>query len=153
MENVAETVAVTREITIDASPETVWAYLVEPEKLTRWMGLSAQVGSAPGEIYRCVVNPTHTAIGEIVELDPPNRFVFTWGWEEVPGREVTVAPGSSTVEITLEPRGDTTLLRLHHFDLPTSLGDGHGRGWDHYLARLLVTAPGGDPGRDEWLQN
>ena len=129
------------------------AYLVEPEKVTRWMGLTAQIGTSAGEIYRCVVNPTHTAIGEIVEIDPPHRFVFTWGWEEVAGREVTVAPGSSTVEITLAADGDGTLLRLHHFVLPAALGEGHTKGWDHYLARLLVTAPGGDPGRDEWLQD
>ena len=153
MENVAETVAVTRAIKIDAPPETVWEYLVEPEKLTRWMGLSAEVGAAPGEIYRCEVSHTYTAIGEIVELDPPRRFVCTWGWEPVDGREVTVAPGSSTVEITLEPVGDATLLRLHHYDLPASVSDGHGRGWDHYFDRLAIAAFGGDPGADPWLQD
>jgi HipA-like kinase len=27
----------------------------------------------------------------------------------------------------------------------------HAHGWEHYLARLAVTAAGGDPGRDPWL--
>ena len=40
MEASTET-AVRREIAIAASPETVWEFLVDPEKATRWMG---QVG-------------------------------------------------------------------------------------------------------------
>ena len=38
METTAETTSVEREITIAASPETVWEFLVDPDKVTRWMG-------------------------------------------------------------------------------------------------------------------
>jgi uncharacterized protein YndB with AHSA1/START domain len=30
-----------RDLQIDASPETVWAFLVDPEKVARWKGLPA----------------------------------------------------------------------------------------------------------------
>ena len=34
----AETLAVTRELTIDARPDTVWEFLVDPLKAALWMG-------------------------------------------------------------------------------------------------------------------
>src|SRR5262245_22826932 len=48
-----------------------------------------------------------------------------------------VAPGTSTVEITLEPDGaDGTLLRLAHTGLPLPAVELHRDGWHHYLDRL-----------------
>ena len=45
-------------------------------------------------------------------------------------------PGSSTVEIELEPDGDGTLLRFTHRDLPSAeAAESHSNGWDHYLER------------------
>ena len=34
-----ETTVVERELAIAASPETVWEFFVDPEKMTRWMGI------------------------------------------------------------------------------------------------------------------
>jgi uncharacterized protein YndB with AHSA1/START domain len=73
--------------------------------------------------------------------------VFTWGW---PGEHSPLPPGSSTVEITLIPDGDGTLLRLRHLGLPADQLPLHDRGWEHYLARLIVAGEGGDPGPDIW---
>ena len=55
------------------------------------------------------------ARGEFVELDPPHRLVFTWGWQDNP----VVPPGSTTVEVTLQAIDDGTLVRLVHRGLPT----------------------------------
>src|SRR5690349_7448714 len=141
--------SVERELTIAASPETVWQFLVDPAKAVLWMGETAALDARPGGEYRVGVIPGHTASGEFVEVDPPNRVVFTWGWEE---GENPVAPGSSTVEIELAAEGDGTRLRFVHRGLPTSASvDSHGHGWDHYLPRLGVAAAGGDPGRDPWI--
>ena len=41
MEATTETTSVEREVSIGASPETIWEFLVDPEKATRWMGMSA----------------------------------------------------------------------------------------------------------------
>jgi hypothetical protein len=39
-----------------------------------------------------------------------------------------------------------------HRDLPDNEATAsHAHGWDHYLARLVVAARGGDPGTDPWI--
>ncbi len=149
MDATTETTAIVREVTIAASPETVWGFLVDSEKATRWMGEQATLDAQPGGIYRVGVVPGHTARGEFVEVDPPHRLVFTWGWEDG-SSEVT--PGTTTIAIELEARGDGTLLHFTHSGLPsTESAESHAHGWDHYLERLVVAAPGGDAGRDPWL--
>lgn len=148
METTTDTTAVAREIAIDASPETVWQFLVDPDKATRWMGQVAALDARPGGEYRVDVIPGYVAVGEFVEVDPPRRLVHTWGWEGNP----EVGPGSSTIEIELIPNGAGTTLRFTHTGLPNAESAGrHAHGWDHYLERLAIAASGGDPGRDEWL--
>ena len=152
MEKTAEKVSLERELTIAASPETVWEFLVDPEKAVRWMGQHWSFDLRPGGAYRCDVIPGHTASGEFVEIDAPRRLVYTWGWEAKDGKTNAVPPGTATVEIELVPDGDGTLLRFTHRDLPTDeAAESHGHGWDHYLERLVIAAPGGDPGTDPWL--
>jgi len=146
-----DTAIVEREVAIAASPETVWQFLVDEEKATRWMGETASFDSRPGGVYRVGVIPGNTARGEFVELDPPRRLVFTWGWEPSPAANSAVPPGSSTVEIELLPAGDGTTLRFVHRDLPSEAVAPHAHGWDHYLERLRVAAGGEDAGRDPWL--
>jgi uncharacterized protein YndB with AHSA1/START domain len=151
MEKTAETTAVEREIAIAASPETVWEFLVDPEKATLWMGQNAAFDPRPGGIYRVEVIPGNTAVGEFVELDPPRRLVYTWGWEPG-GLDKTTSPGSSLIEIELVPDGEGTRLRFSHRSLPSEEAvQSHAHGWDHYLERLVIAAGGGDPGTDPWL--
>ena len=100
MEASTET-AIRREIAIAASPETVWEFLVDPEKATRWMGMNASLDPQPGGEYRVQVISGNLALGEFVEVDPPRRLVWTWGWDNESAS--SVAPGSSTIEVELEP--------------------------------------------------
>src|SRR5438067_3724769 len=97
MEATTETTSVEREIAIAASPETVWEFLVDPEKAVRWMGMAATFDPQPGGLYQVEVIPGHVARGEFVELDPPNRLVVTWGWEQ----NEAVPAGSTTIEFEL----------------------------------------------------
>jgi uncharacterized protein YndB with AHSA1/START domain len=151
MKATSETTAVERELAIDASPEAVWEFLVDPDKATRWMGQKATFEPRPGGLYRVEVIPGNTAAGEFVELDPPRRLVFTWGWE--PGGADKVVPsGSSTVEIELVPNRDGTTLRFAHRGLPSAeAAQSHAHGWDHCLERLAVVARGDEPGPDPWV--
>jgi len=144
--------AVERTIAIDASPETVWQFLVDPEKTTAWGGITASFDPRPGGEYRIEVIPGHTASGEFVELDAPRRLVYTFGWEAGEDGATPVPPGSSTIEIELVPEGVGTVLNFTHRDLPSAeASESHSKGWDHYLERLAIVAPGGDPGPDPWL--
>ena len=154
METTTETTRVDREVAIAARPETVWEFLVDPEKATRWMGIDATLEPEPGGTYRVTVLSGNVASGRFVEVDRPRRLVFTWGWEpsEFEGPGMAVTAGSSTIEIDLEPEDDGTRLRFVHRDLPTAEATAsHAHGWDHYLDRLVTAAAGKDPGRDTWL--
>jgi uncharacterized protein YndB with AHSA1/START domain len=152
MDATTETTSLEREIAIAASPETVWQFLVDPDKVTLWMGERATFDARPGGAWSLDVIPGNTASGEFVELDPPHRLVYTWGWEPNKGEANAVPPGSSTIEIELVADGSGTVLHFAHRDLPSAKSAAsHTDGWDHYLGRLAVAAVGGDAGRDPWL--
>ena len=153
METTTESTRVEREVAIDASPETVWEFLVDPAKATRWMGMTASLDARPGGEYRVEVIPGHVARGEFVEVEALRRLVHTWGWEPgADGEANAVPPGSSTIEIELIPDGNGTTLRFTHRDLPTAeAAQSHSHGWDHYLERLVVEARGEDAGEDPWI--
>ena len=139
-----------REISIAARPETVWDFFVDPRKAERWMGISALLDPRPGGEYRVEVISGNVALGEFVEVDPPHRLVWTWGWTDQ--SQSPVPPGSSTIEVELVPEGEGTLLRFTHSGLPDAdATQKHAHGWDHYLERLEIAARGDDPGRDTWL--
>ena len=147
MDTATDTTVYERTLMIDASPETVWEFFVDPEKAQRWMGIDAAFDARPGGGYRCVVIPGHTAVGEFVELDRPNKLVFTWGWD---GNE-NVPPGSSTIEVELADEGEGTSVRFVHNFSTVEAAASHKTGWDHYLPRLELAAAGGDPGEDPWV--
>jgi uncharacterized protein YndB with AHSA1/START domain len=138
-----------RELHIDAPRETVFSYFTDPAKMARWMGIEHRLDPVPGGALRIDMNGRNVAAGRFVEVEPPARVVFTWGWEasdEMP-------PGSSTVEVRLTAEGEKkTILHLVHRDLSPVQAERHGEGWDHFLARLGVAAAGGDPGPDPYRE-
>src|SRR3954466_3724184 len=136
---------VQREIRIDAAPSAVFEFLIDPAKMVRWMGTEAVLDPRPGGDYGVNINGRERVKGEVVEIVPDRSLVFTWGWE---GEVLPVPPGKSTVEISLEPDGDGTLLRLTHRDLPQDMHAFHRLGWQQALPRLAIAAAGGDPGPD-----
>lgn len=131
---------------IKADPETVCSFFTDRDRWLSWQGVEAEIDPRPGGVFRVNVRGDGWAAGQFVTVDPPYHIVFTWGWE---GNGSPVPPGSSTVDVTLEPDGeDGTLLRLVHTGLPLPAVDLHRDGWNHYLDRLGVRAAGGDPGPD-----
>jgi uncharacterized protein YndB with AHSA1/START domain len=145
----AETVdAVEVEVRIAASPETIFDFFTEPDRMIQWMGRSAELDPRAGGPFRCEMNGEVVAAGEYIAVEPPDRLVLSWGWE---GDGALTPPGSSRVEVLLEAAGEETNVRLIHTDLPTAeAAEKHGHGWRYYLDRLAVTATGGDPGPDKF---
>ncbi len=136
----------TREILIDASPETIFEFLTVADKHVQWEGTEAELDPRPGGIYRVLIAGSYPAGGEFVEVVPNEKVVYTFGWDMA---DNPITPGSTTVEITLHPEGDKTRVQLVHRGLPDEAAvEMHIHGWDHYLARLAVVAPGGDAGPD-----
>ena len=134
-----------REVMIEATPETIWPFLTEPDCLVAWHGTVAEIDPRPGGIYRVLVAGQFQSAGEYVEVIPMEKVVFTFGWEE-DGH--LIPPGSTTIEITLHPEADKTRVRLVHSGLPDDALDDHGSGWALYLERLAIRVAGGDPGPD-----
>lgn len=130
---------------VAATPEQVWPYFTDGGLYARWMGTKVELDPRPGGVHSAWIREGLRSSGEFVELDPPRRLVFTWGWDHDP----LVTPGSTRVEVTLEPDGDGTLVRLRHHDLPTPEScEHHTMGWTEYLGRLAIAVTGGDPGHD-----
>jgi len=124
---------VERQVRLDAPPDEVFLYLTVPERYVMWQGVKAELDPRPGGVYRVWMDASTVASGAFVEVEPPHRVVFTWGWEGSDG----VPPGSSTVEVTLEADGDGTVLSLRHTGLPDGAAAAmHEEGWRHFTARL-----------------
>ncbi len=122
-------------IRIAASADAVFPYLTDPELIVKWIGQRADLAPVPGGTF--AIDFENTLVrGSYVLLEPPLRAVFTWG---VPGDE-TMPPGSSTVEITLTPEGEDTVVTLTHRGLPAVKYESHTLGWTECLARLRSSA-------------
>lgn len=137
--------AVVKEIFIDAPPEAVFPFLIDPSLLVQWLGEVAELEPRAGGLFRVDVNRRDVVRGQYLEVDPPRRVIFSWGWDRP---DSSTPPGSSIVEITLMAEGAGTRVRLIHRDLPDDVRRDHSLGWDHYLERLRVVGTGGDPGPD-----
>ena len=120
-------------------------------KATRWMGQEAFFDPRPGGEYRVeVISGETSPLGEFVEVDPPRRLVFTWGWE--PGRPSACRPDRARSRSTWCPTATapccasgTAACRTR---TPRSATATAGT---TTCARLEIAARGDDPGRDPWL--
>lgn len=134
---------------VAASRETVFDYLIEPDKMLRWMGTEAQLDPRPGGRFWLNATGTDIASGTYLEVDRPSRVVFTWGWEG----SADVPPASTTVTITLTVQGGETVIELRHDGLPGGPDDEHRKGWSHLLPRLVAVVLGQDPGPNEHVKD
>ena len=135
-----------REVVMDASPATIFPFLIDPAQHLRWMGTEADLDPRAGGAYRVLVQGKHPAVGNFVEVVPDTKVVFTFGWNEP---DHPIPAGSTEVEITLIPDGDKTTVRLVHRGLPDDAVGDHTSGWSLYLDRLAIAASGGDAGPDK----
>jgi uncharacterized protein YndB with AHSA1/START domain len=129
-------------IRLEAPPHEVFWFLTDPERYVRWQGVKAELDPRPGGVYRVWMDADTIASGVYVEVDPPRRVVFTWGWEG----SAEVPPGTTTVELSLEAEGDGTILLLRHSGLPDGEAAAmHDEGWRLFTIRLSAVVRGADP--------
>ena len=129
------------ELELDATAETVWRCWTEPERMVTWMGDSATLQPWPGGTFRIEYGSGDVVAGEFVDAERPQYLAFTWGWDE-PG--ALTPPGSTRIEIILEPLGDGTRTRLHmrHTNQPPEALENHDVGWRIFLPRLAEAVAG-----------
>jgi len=138
-----ESYELTREIVIEASPETVFSFLTEEAKMRQWFGEVVEADLSIGGVFHVgESNPNgNHCWGKFVEIIPSEKVVFTWGGVE------DLEPGESTVEITLKPQDKATHLTLRHYNIRLKpSANSFGQGWkEHALPLLKDVAEGRKP--------
>jgi uncharacterized protein YndB with AHSA1/START domain len=127
-----------RQVFIVAPPEVVFKFLTKPELMLHWLGSSQQLDPQTGGVFEVEVSPGNIARGEYTEVVPFCRVAFTWGWKSPRSDLAALLPGTSLVEIELEPREGGTHLRLRHSRLPEELQAIHVERWFVHLGRLAT---------------
>jgi uncharacterized protein YndB with AHSA1/START domain len=125
-----------REIFIAAPAEMVFNFLTNAQLMAQWLGSLQQLDPKPGGIFQVEVSPGNVARGEYTEIVPFRRVAFTWGWNSLRPDLAALRPGTSLVEIELEPKNGGTRLRLRHSHLPAGLRPIHDERWSIHLGRL-----------------
>ena len=122
-----------RTIFIRAPRETVFRYFTDSGRFAAWWGAGSQIDPRPGGKVRIRYPNAVVASGEIEEIDPPSRVVFTYGYE---GEAQPIAPGGSRVTIRLEssPGGTSVHLRHDAPGAPAAVGVEHVQGWRYQMA-------------------
>ena len=108
-------------VQIPAPPDRVWEALTTPDQIKRWFfGVDTEsdweVGSSLVHRGEYEGRPYEDK-GEIVELDPPHRFVHTH-WSPMSG-EPDPEDHHQRVTWTLESSGGGTLLTVEEDNLPS----------------------------------
>jgi uncharacterized protein YndB with AHSA1/START domain len=122
------------ELRIDAPPEIVWRFWVEPAQMVRWMGTIATLEPRPGGAFRIDYGQGDVVAGEYLDLDAPRRLTLRWAWES--SDPVEGAPSRIEVELDAIEGGQATMLRLRHLELTEASRTGHDEGWRYFLPRL-----------------
>lgn len=120
-----------RVVIIRARRETVFRYFSDSARFAAWWGPGSSVDPRPGGAVRIRYPNAVEATGEVLELKPPERFVFTYGYAD-PSKGVP--PGGSRVTITLEAVAEGTKLQLVHDLADAKSRDAHLAGWPYQLA-------------------
>ncbi|HWJ09524.1 MAG TPA: TIGR03086 family metal-binding protein [Nocardioides sp.] len=136
----------TRTVSLPVSPDEAFALVTQPERLRRWMAVTARVDLRAGGAWRWTVTPGNVAGGTVREVEPGRRIVLDWGWDLMPGAEGSLG----TVTLTVQPDGDGSTVTLVHEGLDAEQEASHAEGWDHFLGRLGTAAAEGDAGPDDW---
>jgi uncharacterized protein YndB with AHSA1/START domain len=119
-----------RTIVIGAPPAAVFSYFTDSARWAAWWGTGSTIDARPGGRVRIVMPGGVAASGEVVEVTPPSRIVFTYGFDS--GKPI--APGTSRVTIELQPAGTGTRLHLSHAFADDATRDEHVQGWRYQLS-------------------
>ena len=98
---------------IRTTAEKLWDALMKPEFTERyWLQTRHESEWKPGSPWRAVTPDGLAKVtGDILEVEPHRRLVFTWRSESKPELK---AEGHSRVTYTIEPQGESVKLTVLH---------------------------------------
>jgi uncharacterized protein YndB with AHSA1/START domain len=121
---------------IAARRETVFRFFTDSQRFAAWWGEGSRIDPRPGGAVVIRYPNGVVAGGEVIEIVPPERIVFTFGYESAQ----PFASGGSRVAIVLAPVEAGTRLSLRH-ELPSAAArDAHVQGWRFQLALFANVA-------------
>ena len=112
------------------SVEKVWAAITTPERLADWLA-NAEIEMQVGGAIRLNWFGRSLMVGQVVALDPPHIFAWTWPHDSHP---------ESVVRWELEPEGDGCRLTLTQTGLTGPSLLGVASGWHIHLEGLARAA-------------
>jgi uncharacterized protein YndB with AHSA1/START domain len=119
-----------RTVVIEAPREIVFRFFTDQARWAAWWGDGSTIDAKPGGKL-LIRYPGGTEVsGEVLEVTPPQRFVFTYGY--VSGQ--MIPPGGSLVTIRLEPDARGTRLEFRHDFEEAAVRDQHVQGWRYQLS-------------------
>jgi uncharacterized protein YndB with AHSA1/START domain len=133
--------------TFAAPREEVFAAWTERARLEKWMCRDVptheptykELDVRPGGRYVIEIPVpregfTYRGHGQFREVKPPEKLVFTWGWEKVPlgkGKPEEIDGGESLVTVEFISRGKSTEMIFTHEGFPnTKVREDHQKGWN-----------------------
>jgi uncharacterized protein YndB with AHSA1/START domain len=119
-----------RTVVIGAPRETVFRFFTDEARWASWWGKGSTIDPRPGGNVLLVYPGGVQVAGEVVDIAPPQRIVFTYGF--VSGTPIPA--GSSRVSIELEPIAGGTRLTLVHAFANAGVRDEHVQGWRYQLS-------------------
>jgi uncharacterized protein YndB with AHSA1/START domain len=128
---------VERSVLIRARRSTVFRYFTDSARFAAWWGPGSSIEGKPGGKLQIRYPNGATAGGEVVELVPDRRIVFTYGYDDA---SQPIARGGSRVTITLDEHEQGTLLHLVHEVADTKVRDAHIPGWRFQLSLFANVA-------------
>jgi uncharacterized protein YndB with AHSA1/START domain len=119
-----------RTIVICATRDTVFQFFTDSDLFSQWWGEGSSIEGRPGGLLKIRYPNGVLASGEVLEVQAPERIVFTYGYES----GSPIQPGESVVTITLQEDRDGTRLHLRHDFSDQAVRDEHVQGWRYQLA-------------------
>lgn len=127
MSTLAQTVE--KAILLDASPEEVWAALIDETLLAEWLADEVELDPCEGGEIVCRYKDGEERRGEIEQVEEAERLAFQWWREE---------SGLSRVELTLDAVAGQTLLTVVERQLDPTAPILLAAGWSAAVGRLRL---------------
>ncbi len=133
--------------------DDLWSALTDPDRLARWHS-QVEGDLRPGGDFRMYLEAADIeSAGRVEACEPPRRLlVSTRETDESYRKGQGVAPFDQTVEATLTPDGDQTILTLAVRGMPLDKIAFYGVGWQIHTENLAAYLAGRQPvgGEARW---